>query len=528
MGFLTTLLGGNIQANTPPPDDDFWYGAVGQTSQAGVKVSPETAMTISTVFRCVSAIGQDVAGMPLKMYRRLERGKEEARNHPLYELLHDQPNTWQTAFEWREMMLGHLLLRGNAYNLIVPGARGFADQLIPLHPGRMKVEQLENRRLRYTYNWENGRQEIFTQDEIFHLRGLSSDGIVGLSVVALARDSFGLGIATERYGARFFGNNAMPGGVLQSQGKLSPVAQARLRDSWQKLYGGVDRSHNIAVLEEGLTWQQVGLSNEDSQFLETRNFQIEEVARWFGVPLHRIGHTEKATSWGTGIEQFNIGYIVYTLQPWLVRIEQAIRRDLILAKETFFAEFLIDGLLRGDSKTRAESHRISIMTGYKTRNEAREQENQNPLPGLDEPLVPLNMATVDEDGNILPISGGGSSAGQSAPMGLTGSRAQMLALEAAARVIRKETTAIKKASARYEGDDEGFETWLLDFYNKHAGFVADVLHVDADAAADYAEMQRYSVMMNGTEVIETWLDERAPKLAALALGEVIEDGTGTG
>ena len=229
MGLVSSLLGPAVEASYPA-DHDYWYDSVGAASTAGVVVTAETALMDSTVFRCVSAIAQDVAGMPLPIYRRLPSGgKERDRNHPLYNVLHDQPNQWQTAFEWREMVMGHLLLRGNAYNLIESGPRGFADQLIPLHPGRMRVDQLRNRRLRYTYSWEDGRPEVFNQDEIFHLRGLSSNGFTGLSVVSLARDSFGLGMAAEQYGTRFFSQGSEPRGILEVDGTLQPDARERLK-----------------------------------------------------------------------------------------------------------------------------------------------------------------------------------------------------------------------------------------------------------------------------------------------------------
>lgn len=514
MGLIARLLTPDIQAASPNAADDFWYAPASQTSVSGVRVDADTALRSSTVFRCVSAVAQDIAAMPLNMYRHLERGKEKAPNHPLQEVLHATPNTWQTSFEWREMMMGHLLLRGNAYNLIVPGPRGFADQLIPLHPGRMlRVEQLPDRRLRYTYRWKDGRQEVFLQDEIFHIRGLSSDGITGLSVVGLARDSMGLGLATEQYGARYFSQDGTPGGHLVHPGKLSPEAAKRLAKDWQDTHSGLNKAHKVAVLEEGLKWTQVGMSNEDSQFLETRGFQVEEQARWFGVPLHRIGHTEKATSWGTGIAQFNQGYMMFTLLPWLVRWEQAITRDLILAPQTFFAKFTADAILRGDTKTRYEAHRIAIMTGFETRNEAREFEDRNPLEGLDEPLVPQNMASVDDDGNVQPLNAPAS------PVGALAARAGQMAEELAGIVIRREITSITKATMRFGSDLEGFKSWLNDFYLQHSTLVMKNLCVDANTAVSYAQRQMDEILTEGAGVVQTWEETVTPELIALALGE---------
>lgn len=392
MGFLDTVL--PVQAKGPPAHDDFWYGDTSQMALSGVSINADSALRISTVYRCVAAVAADLAAMPFIIYSRQGLNKERAPGHPLYHVLHDQPNQWQTSYEWREMMMGHVLLRGNAYNIIQAGPRGFADQLIPLNPSRMKVEQLPNRRLKYLYAWEDGHGEAFTQDEIFHLKDFSVDGIMGLSKVNLARESFGLGMATESYGARVFAQDGTPGGVLHVDGELSDDASKRLERSWAQANTGLRRAHSVPVLEKGTKWEQVGLSNEDSQFLGTRSFQVEEMARWFGVPLHRIGHTEKSTSWGTGIEQFNLGYIAFTLIPWIRRWEQSVQKDLILAKDNFFAELLLDHLLRADITKRFGAYDRAIKAGFMSRNEARLRENMNTVEGLDDFLVPLNMATV--------------------------------------------------------------------------------------------------------------------------------------
>ena len=491
MGLLARLLNpSDVKAFAP--DNDYWYTTRTAQALSGVTVTPDTALSISTVFRCVSAISQDIAGMPLIVYRRTDTGKERARDHPLYDVLHDQPNQWQTSFEWREMMLGHLLLRGNAYNLIQHGPRGFADQLIPLSPARMKVEQLANRQLRYTYTWEDLRKEIYTQDEIFHLRGLSSDGVMGLSVVGLARESLGLGIAAEQYGARFFSQNTQPSGVLQMEGELSPEAYARLKKDWEAKHSGLGGAHKVAILEKGLKWEQTGMSNEDAQFLATRGLQIEETARWFGVPLHRIGHTQGVTSWGTGIEQFTLGYIKFTLLGWVRRLEGAILRDLILAPRTYYAAFLMDHLMRGDITSRFNAYRIAVTTGWMSRNEVRQFEDMNSADGLDDYLVAQNMASIDDTGKVQPLNETPSEQGQ--PSGLD-TRARLLAHQAAERIVRKELR-------HQDLDADG-----------HALWVAQILNLDLDVARQYvARLTR----LFGTGFEET-ASERIEELAALAL-----------
>ncbi len=405
MGFLNEVMGPAVMVG-PPASDDFWFGEAPNVAHAGVIINPETALRISTVYRCVAAVAADLASMPLILYKRDGINKDRAPDHALYPVLHDQPNEWQTSYEWREMMMAHLLLRGNAYNLIQEGPSGFADQLIPLNPARMMVEQLPNRKIRYTYSWEDGQGEIFDQDEIFHLKGFSTDGIVGLSTVNLARESFGLGAAAEQFGARFFSQDGTPGGVLTVQGTISDEASKRLERSWSQTRSGLSKAHRTAVLEQGTKWEQVGLSNEDAQFLGTRAFQVEEMARWFGVPLHRIGHTEKATSWGTGIEQFNLGYIAFTLIPWIRRWEQSIRKDLILEKDRqdFFVEFLLAHLLQADITKRYNAYDKGIKGGWLSRNEVRVLESLNTVEGLDGYLVPQNMAVIDQQGNVVPLN----------------------------------------------------------------------------------------------------------------------------
>lgn len=514
MAILERLLAPRIQAVEPSPADDFWYGPAPSTSVTGINVTAESALTISTVYACVSAIAQDIAAMPLHMYRRLSNGgKERAPNHPLYDLLRHQPNEWQTAFEYWETQVALALLRGNAYSQIVEGPRGFADQLIPLNPARMKVEQLEDDRLRYTYTRENGRPDVFSQEEIFHLRGLGSDGISGLSIVSLAREAMGLAKATEEYGGRFFGQSAEPRGVLQLDGRLSDEGFERLKENWHQVHGGLGGAHKVAILENGVKWQQVGLSNEDSQFLDSRKFQVEEVARWFKVPLQRIGHTERQTTWGTGLEQFNIAYIAYTLLPWLRRIEQQIRMDLVLAPQTFFAEFLMDHLLRGDTTARYTAYGMAIRDGWMNRNEVREKENMNPVEGLDDFLAPQNMAVVDEEGNIQPLSEPPRpEAPNLVPMEEEepDARAVLFATHLAAIAVRREMTRLDWANKRHRDAPDEWDRTMDAFYRQHEDLLSKDLGISQEKARKYCQYQRAN-----PNIAE---EDRIRQLTRLALG----------
>jgi HK97 family phage portal protein len=416
-GLISRLLEGRDRraAADWPADDDRWYdgtttGSYG-VAASGAVVTPDTAMKVSAVFACVRILAESVAQLPLDIYRRTAIGKELAPSHPLYELLHDQPNDYQTSFEYREMLMGHLALRGNGYSRIMPGARGAVDRLVPLHPDRVQVEVNNGQgfmpvtastsislqpggRIRYVHWPSSGQREVLVDEEVFHVRGLSSNGIVGMSVLEYARNSMGLALAMERHGSMLFAQGTRPSGVLSTDKALTKDGYERVRSSWAQLTGGTGNAHKTAILEQGLRWQQIGLTNDDAQFVDARKMQVTDIARWFRVPPHMIGDLERATF--ANIEQQSIEFVVYCLLPWLVRWEQAIRRDLIVAVGAYFAKFDVKALLRGDSKAQAEALQVLINAGVITRNEARTSLDMNTLDGLDKPLQPLNMGIVGE------------------------------------------------------------------------------------------------------------------------------------
>ena len=388
-------------------------GGSGGTA-TGKTVSIEGSLAFVPVYACVKLLANSIASLPLPVYRRLPGGgKERDSAHPLYPLLHDAPNPEMTSYEALQAKTGHVLMWGNAYDNVKRDGSGRPIELWPLRPDRMRVERSPRTGdLLYRYTLPGGEERILLADEVMHWRGLSSDGVMGHSPVSLAREAIGMGLAAEEYGARFFGNDARPGGILKSPNKLTPESAKASKESWEKAHAGLTNAHRVAVLQEGLEWQSIGMPNADAQFLELRQFQRGEIAMLFGVPPHMIGDTEKSTSWGTGIEQQGIGFVTYTLRPWLVSLEQRMKLDLFSAQErdTWFAEFLVDGLLRGDSKARAESLAIQRQNGVVNADEWREIENRNPLPNGEGKVYLVNSAMISP--TAASNNGGTDNAGQ--------------------------------------------------------------------------------------------------------------------
>lgn len=493
MSFITRMVAAVVDAPLGiQPGMEGWRD--GALAVSGVPVNAETALKLSTWWACDRLICETVASLPALVYERLvDGGRQRATNHPLYDVLHTRPNDYQTPIEFFDFMTHSAAARGNAFARIVAGPRGFADQLKPVHPDYVRMERLSDNRLRYRVAEPGRPVEVLSDEQMLHLKGMSADGVTGASVVGYARDSVGLGLAAERYGARFFRNNAEPRGVLKSQTKLSPEAAKRVKTSWDSAHGGENQGR-IAVLEEGLDYQAISLNNKDSQFLESREFQAEDVCRWWRVPPHMVGLTSKVTSWGSGIEQLGQGFVTYTLMPWLVRWQQAISRDLILAPNKYFVEFATEALLRGDLKGRYDAYAIALDKGFMSPNEVRQRENLNPR------------------------TGGDAFTGSAAPMQATarvagGDHYVHLVRLGAARVVRKETAALTKAAGR--GSD--WTTAVGEFYADHAGFVEQALGLTPEQAQAYADLAAVEVTAAGPELLVQIEEQRVAKLAALVL-----------
>ena len=382
----------------------FYFG--GTTS--GKAVTERSAMQMTAVYSCVRILAEAVAGLPLHLYRYKEDGgKEKALDHPLYLLLHDEPNPEMSSFVFRETLMTHLLLWGNAYAQIIRNGKGEVIALYPLMPNRMVVDRDIHGQLYYQYTRSTeeaptmkGVTVNLPPSDVLHIPGLGFDGLVGYSPIAMAKNAIGMAIACEEYGAKFFANGAAPGGVLEHPGTIKDPQ--RVRESWQSTFGGSGNSNKIAVLEEGMKYTPIGISPEQAQFLETRKFQINEIARIFRVPPHMVGDLEKSSF--SNIEQQSLEFVKYTLEPWLVRWEQSIQRTLFSPEEKkrYFAKFNVEGLLRGDYASRMSGYATARQNGWMSANDIRELENMDRIPaeeGGDLYLI---------NGNMLPLGNAGA------------------------------------------------------------------------------------------------------------------------
>ena len=349
---------------------------------SGAVVTEESAMRVAAAWRCVNIIAGAIATLPIDIIRReSETVRKPAVGHPLRRILTVQPNTWQTPSEFRRMMQSHLLLRGNAYARKVFIGNQLVG-LIPLPTDRVTAEQLDSTAMQYKVMRKDGSSIIFPQREIFHLRGMSLDGVTGMSVLSNMRESLGLALQTEQAGARLFSNGILAGGVIKHPGKLSDNASRHLRESMEQRNQGSQNAGKWIVAEEGMTVESISLTAEDAQWLGTRDFQRYDIAMFYGVPPHMLGATEKTTSWGSGIEAQGIGFVTYTLTDWIKTWEESVKRDLLEEREweTVDARFNVNALMRGDFKTRWEGYVKGLQNCVYSPDDVRAMEDMNPRP----------------------------------------------------------------------------------------------------------------------------------------------------
>lgn len=475
-------------------------GLAGQTA-TGLHVNADNALTYSAVFACIRVLAETLASLPFVLYERQDRGKRRARDHYLHDLLADAPNPEQTAYEFRLDLMGHLNLWGNAYAEIQTNNRGEVIALWPLRPDKVEEITRVNGRLFYYYRKPDHTADWIAGERIWHLRTMGKDGTRGLSPIALHRQGIALGMATEKYGSAFFGNNARPDGVLTHPGKLSKGAAGRLRDSWEAAHRGLDNASRLAILEEGLAYTQISVPPEDAQYLETRTFQKREIATIYRVPAHMVNDLERATF--SNIEHMGIEFLSYSMLPWLVNWEQGVKARLLMPSERprYFAEFMTAALTRGDIETRYEAYSGAIQAGWLSRNDVRSLENLNPVEGLDEYLVPLNMIGIDEPPeepaarllfgrDAAPLQLQASDGQRAEPLLETrqldaATHRQALATEfrplfhdALSRTVRREVADVKRQarkSLKRAGGLSELLLWLDDFYANHREFMARAL-----------------------------------------------------
>lgn len=481
-----------LRAALPGPLNDWWYRPVGSASTAGITINTDNAMRVATVFACIRVLAESLASLPLITYERIgERNKRRATDYDLYRVLHDRPNRWQTSFEWREMGMAHLCLRGNFYNRIYGGLRGSASELIPLNPDRVRPVVQPGGFVIYEYRPPNGPMEILQQDQVFHVRGLSVDGAAGVGVLEYARNTIGLAIAQETHGAKLFDNGSLPPFALETPNRMTEAAIRNFRKDWRGMHAGAKNAHNPPILEGGLKIHELSLTNEDSQWLESRAFQAVEVARMFRVPPHMVGILDRATF--SNVESQQISFVIDSLRPWLVRWEQAMARDLLEEDSKYFVEFLIEGLLRGDIASRYAAYNVGIQGGFLTRNEARERENLDPVEGADELLEPLNMVPVgsqaDEEGPpatepppASPPNGEDKAARNQRRQRSRQRRQQEAAkalgpfiAEAARRIAAHEIGHIEARARKATVDRTKWKKWLEEHYAQHRAFMMQAL-----------------------------------------------------
>jgi HK97 family phage portal protein len=405
MGFLQSIFKSRDKPQNATSGSAYRFFIGGSSS--GKNVNERSAMQMTAVYSCVRILSEAVASLPLHVYKyNSDGGKEKAVKHPLYFLLHDEPNPEMTSFVFRETLMTHLLLWGNAYAQIIRNGKGEIIALYPLMPNRMTVDRDEKGQLYYQYNTSKddaptmkGSMVNLKPSDVLHIPGLGFDGLVGYSPIAMAKNAIGMAIACEEYGAKFFANGATPGGILEHPGTVKDPQ--RVRESWTSAFGGSSNANKVAVLEEGMKYTPISISPEQAQFLETRKFQINEIARIFRVPPHMVGDLEKSSF--SNIEQQSLEFVKYTLDLWVARWEQAIVRSLFSTDEKtqYFVKFNVDGLLRGDYQSRMNGYAIGRQNGWMSANDIRELENLDRIPeeeGGDLYLINGNMTKLKDAG----------------------------------------------------------------------------------------------------------------------------------
>lgn len=511
------------------PFDDRYFGGGGVVyMDADSGAGPESPLKIATVWRALNVLAGAVASLPIDVFRHIDptrpdAGKEVAAGDPWRRRLKRGPNRMQTSFRWRHQMVGCILSHGNYYaqKLGAPGQE--AEQLWPLDPARMKVKDLlRDGTLVYEYTTQAGRAEPLYQDEVFHARGYSTDGMTGVSVFELMRQTTALALSNRTQRTSFVRNEMRPSAVITTPGELSDPARENLQKGYARAFGGPRRAGRVMVLEQGAKIDGFRFTSRDAQEIESEHFLIEEFLRFTGVPGVLVGHADKTATYASA-EQFFQSFVTHGVFPLTSNIEEELTSSLFGIDAEEFVEFNLNAMLRPDSAARAAFYRTMVELGCLTRNEVRALENRNPLPGLDEPLTPGNM-TRGSDPQQTPAAPKKPDPEEDEPEPDEPSeKALAIVLEAAGRIVRKELSAIvggpgkKGAAIRFASDPEGWKRWVAEFYADHSALVRDGLKLSEAAADAYCVAQRTALLSVGVAACEAWERERVPALAELAL-----------
>lgn len=479
MGILTRIFEARSQYSTLASPEPWLIEALGgRPTATGIQVSPTGSLAVSAVYACVRVLSEDLAKLPLHLYRRLPGGgREKATEHKLYDILHRQPNPVTTSFSFREAAQASVLLYGNAYAYIDWGPDGYVRGLWLLDPNRVVVygsrDNLGRVQVSYGYMPETGGMVHIDARDMLHIPGMSFDGICGVSVIRYARENIGLAMATREFGGRYFANDAMPGVIVFSPRRLTEEEKAAVREEFRKKYRGLERKFELAILETGWDFKTIPMPLEDAQFVESRKFEVEEIARMFRVPLHKIGHLEHATY--SNIEQQSIEYVTDALESWCVRWEQAMWAKLLTEedKRQYYPQFNLDALIRGDTESRYGAYARAILSGFLTPNEVRELENRNPLPGGDTVWMPVNMTPAGQAAGLEQPPARASRVLESRSRQAAYRQRLMRAYrpvlqDALARIARREVNDIRRAMKKHLGrrSQETFNSWLEAYFRE--------------------------------------------------------------
>lgn len=480
------------------PYGNFWFEPVGTRSLSGARVSADTAMRLGAVFRCVSVLANTFPVLPFGLFKpRPDGTRAPQRDHWLYKLIAKRPNQFQNPFEWRQMCMGHIALRGNSYNRIFANARGEVTDLIPQHPDRVTIDLLKSGDYRYKIKQLDGSTIIVPRGSMWHLRGLSSDGIVGMSPLGYARETIGGALGAQDYGSQYFQNAGAPtGGWIELPSKFKDkTSRDEWTESWQNARTGENR-HKTPVLENGMKFHELGIKNNEAQFLETKQASVTDICRFFGVPPHIAYDLSRSTN--NNIEQQSLEFVQYTLTPIAEMWEAALEYEFLMDEQELEPEFDMRRMLRGDQAARSAFYTGMFSRGAMSPNDIRKAEGDDPFPGGDQRFVPVNMTVLTPNmqpsiaspqDDPAPSDGIPDESTPAKPKKKVpppkGSEARLapLSMAAAERIARREAAVVARA---YKQGDES----IAIVYSSHARFVAVALGIELVSAEAYCASRR--------------------------------------